>query len=368
MPERERRPWRQPEAKAKPGRSQSGRSADGGIGIARRRQLDRAVHLIDRICRVAGSPNLVTEARRRLARRGVPGQSGGTTARCCSNGWPRQSAFRASPTASRTATCRNTGACVGTKSRALEAAPSCPKLASYWHFEACGYRKAARTCVEPVRLAACPLPTHDLRNGGLNQAVYSLFLFIRDIADGDLVGWLDERLSSVDQTVPSDRNVQLRAVLLHPLSQIHGVSNKVASMALAQLLLAGDRRRPLWIDAGTALIAVDTLVHNFLHRTGITMRLGTAHPYGSRCYANGGCAEILDRIAGKLDARRFNPAFPANFPRFVQHAIWRFCAEDGLDECNGHQIDDRARCDRRHCPVFHLCDRVPLKPGKEAKL
>ena len=73
MPERERRPWReQPGTKAKPGRSQSGRSADVGIGIARGRQLDRAVNLVDRICRVAGNPNLVTVARKRLARGGVP--------------------------------------------------------------------------------------------------------------------------------------------------------------------------------------------------------------------------------------------------------------------------------------------------------
>jgi NADH-quinone oxidoreductase subunit F len=47
-------------------------------------------------------------------------------------------------------------------------------------------------------------------------------------------------------------------------------------------------------------------------------------------------------IAGKIDTRRFNPSFPANFPRFVQFAIWRFCAEAGLNRCNGNRIDDRA--------------------------
>jgi hypothetical protein len=105
-----------------------------------------------------------------------------------------------------------------------------------------------------------------------------------------------------------------------------------------------------------------------LHRTGIIARLGMPHPYGHRCYRAGGCAEILDRIADHIDARRFNRAFPAKFPRFVQHAIWRFCANDELDECNGHQIDDRVRCDRRDCAAYRLCDRVPLKPERKRNL
>jgi hypothetical protein len=155
--------------------------------------------------------------------------------------------------------------------------------------------------------------------------------------------------------------------VLEPLGHIYGVSNKVLSMALGNLLLGADRRRPLWAEAGAAMIAIDTLVHNFLHRTGILARLDAAHPYGPACYAPGGCAEIIKRIAANIDARRFNPAFPATFPRFVQHAIWRFCAEYGLDECNGRQIDDRRRCDRDACPAFQLCDRVPLKPKRSKK-
>ena len=43
-----------------------------------------------------------------------------------------------------------------------------------------------------------PLPTHQLRNGRLNQMAYSLFLFIRDIADGDLVGWIDQQFQDAD--------------------------------------------------------------------------------------------------------------------------------------------------------------------------
>ena len=62
----------------------------------------------------------------------------------------------------------------------LAACPTCPKLASYWHFCDCRYDKISRTCSEPDHIDACPLPSHQLRNGRLNQMAYSLFLFTRD--------------------------------------------------------------------------------------------------------------------------------------------------------------------------------------------
>src|SRR3954463_16495387 len=37
-----------------------------------------------------------------------------------------------------------------------------------------GYRKASRSCTEPVHLPRCPLPSHPLRKGALNQAAYAL--------------------------------------------------------------------------------------------------------------------------------------------------------------------------------------------------
>jgi hypothetical protein len=202
-----------------------------------------------------------------------------------------------------------------------------------------------------------------LRNGRLNQTAYSLFLFMRDIMGGDIVGWIDERLASADLASGSGRPTRLRQALLQPLGHIYGVSNKVLAMALSDLLLAGDAKRPAWIEAGTVMIAIDILVHNFLHRTGILRESHADHPYGPGCYAPGGCAAIIERIAGKIDARRFNPTFPANFPRFVQHAIWRFCAERGLNRCNGNRIDDRAACDQADCPIFESCARVALKPA-----
>ena len=74
-----------------------------------------------------------------------------------------------------------------------------PEAQSYWHFHGCRYDKGSRTCAEPDHIRGCPVPSHDLRNGRLNQTAYSLYLFIRDIADGDLVGWIDRQLREADQ-------------------------------------------------------------------------------------------------------------------------------------------------------------------------
>jgi hypothetical protein len=136
-------------------------------------------------------------------------------------------------------------------------------------------------------------------------------------------------------------------------------------MALSNLLLSAGPQRPLWAEVGATMVVVDSLVHNFLHRTGILRRLRAEHPYGERCYRAGGCADILARLAADIDARQFNPAFPKPFPRFVQSAVWRYCAADGLDICNGNRIDDDAACDNRHCQLFRRCDRVALRAERK---
>ena len=237
---------------------------------------------------------------------------------------------------------------------------SCPKLKSYWHFHGCAYQKLSGTCAEPDHIARCPLPTHDLRNGHLNQTAYSLYLFIRDIAEGDLVGWIDQRLQAANTPAGPDRLARMRDALIEPLREIYGVSDKVLTMALSSILLGAPNKLRLWPEVGASMIAVDTVVHNFLHRTGILHRFGADHAYGSTCYRQGGCADIIEAVAERIDASAFNPTFPAGFPRFVQHAIWRYCARSGLDVCNGNRIDDRKSCENVYCRVYSICDRIAL--------
>jgi hypothetical protein len=241
---------------------------------------------------------------------------------------------------------------------ALANKPSCPKLQSYWQFHGCRYHKTSRTCCEPDHIEHCPLPTHDLRNGRLNQTAYSLYLFIRDIAGGDLVRWIQGQLAYGADTCDVS---QMRDALLHPLRRVYGVSDKVLSMALSVLLVAAPRTMRHWAKIGYSMIAIDTLVHNFLVRTGILHRFDAAHPYSVACYRTGGCVDILQIVAEQIDARQFNPQFPKTFPRFVQHAIWRYCAENGLDVCNGNRINDNARCDNVYCQLNRMCDRTTLR-------
>jgi hypothetical protein len=54
----------------------------------------------------------------------------------------------------------------------VAASSTCPKLKSYWHLHGCRYDKISRTCSEPEHIDDCPLPSHQLRNGRLNQMAY----------------------------------------------------------------------------------------------------------------------------------------------------------------------------------------------------
>jgi hypothetical protein len=243
----------------------------------------------------------------------------------------------------------------------LRVCPSCPKLCNYWTYEGCIYDKGSFTCSEPDHIDACPVPHARLRNGRLNQTAYSLFLFVRDITGGDLIGWIDGQLETAAGSSTADLEAARQEALIGPLRNVYGVSDKVLTMALSSLLIGARGQRPIWFETGKAMMAIDTLVHNFLHRTGILEDCGTPHVYGAACYARGGCAEIIRGVATRIDARSFNPGFPGKFPRFVQHAIWRFCAADGLNLCNGNRIDDRKACQITYCYLCQKCSRIPLK-------
>ena len=93
---------------------------------------------------------------------------------------------------------------------------------------------------------------------------------------------------------------------------------------------------------------------------GILKKFDADHSYGTACYQAGGCAHIIEAVAQRIDARQFNAEFPQPFPRFVQHAIWRYCAQSGLDVCNGNRIDDRQSCANVYCQIHSNCDRIVL--------
>lgn len=240
--------------------------------------------------------------------------------------------------------------------------PACPKLRSFWHYEGCRYDKGSFSCAEPDYIDTCFVPVPKLRNGRLNQTAASFYFFVRDIAGRDLVGWIDKQLAQAATSPASGSDGQIEAEsLIGPLRSVFGVSDKILTMTLSALLLGASKDRPLWFNAGKSMIAIDTLIHNFLHRTGILASSGASHGYGVGCYAPGGCAAIVRSAASQIDARRFNRQYPTNFPRFVQHAIWRFCAADGINLCNGNRIDDRKPCQLTFCQLSGKCLKIPLK-------
>ena len=243
----------------------------------------------------------------------------------------------------------------------LKTLPSCQKLHAFWDYQGCKYDKGSFTCAEPDHIDTCPVPRPRLRNGRLNQTAYALFLFVRDIAGGDLIGWIDSQLEAATGSSVADLEAARQEALIGPLRGVFGVSDKVLTMALSSLLIGARNHRPVWFETGRVMVAIDTLVHNFLHRTGILESCGKPHRYGPACYAEGGCAGIIRAAADRIDARSFNPSFPTIFPRFVQHAIWRYCAAEGLDLCNGNRIDDNERCQINYCYLFQTCGRKSLK-------
>jgi hypothetical protein len=246
--------------------------------------------------------------------------------------------------------------------RATVGAGLCPKLTSYWAFHGCGYEKSSWTCAEQDRIACCRLPQQDVRTGRLNQTATAIYLFIRDVANGDLVAWIDGQLRHASSAIDPDRLSRMREALIGPLRNVVGVSDKVLNMALSDLLMAAPRTKRHWFETGTSMVTIDTLVHNFFHRTGILGRFDAQHAYGPACYQPNGCADIITQVSARIDARETCSKYPATFPRYVQHSIWRYCAKLELDVCNGNRIDDSKRCGNRGCPVFNLCDRVALHP------
>ncbi|UGY17960.1 hypothetical protein HAP48_0011315 [Bradyrhizobium septentrionale] len=235
--------------------------------------------------------------------------------------------------------------------------PACSLLRSYWAYEDCRYDKTRQACSHPRYLRGCPVPSHPLRNGRLNQTAFSFFLFVRDVAGSDLFRWLDDQLAAAADL----GNSAAQEALVGPMRHVFGVSDKVLTMTLSAVLMADRRGRPDWFSVGSRMIVVDRLVHNLLARTGILARSGASHGYGQHCYGQTGCADILRRVSAKIDARQFDAGFPANFPRYIQHTLWHYCAADGLNVCNGNNIDDRKSCEQISCIVYSICGRNALK-------
>ena len=237
----------------------------------------------------------------------------------------------------------------------------CSKLRSFQRFKGCGYRKETFTCNNPIMLLRCPVRRHDLLKGVLNVKAYSFYFYIRDICQGDMISHFNRIIERYINTSNPDPSavIDARNDLVADFKLIFGVGDKLANMTLSSFLLA-DQDNKSYARVGQTMIAIDSLVHNFLQRTGLLKFYDCHHNYGPGCSKH--CVTVIDSLAKKIDARQFNKAHPPYFPRFIQFSLWRFCTINGENICNGVNINDAKPCKQENCPVYFLCDHAPLKP------
>ena len=190
---------------------------------------------------------------------------------------------------------------------------------------------------------------HDRRNGHLNQAAYSLFLFIRDLADHDLIGWINA--SWRPPTVPLARTgcLQWRRPDRAAAGGI-GCLGQGPRHGPVQPAARRSEEHGLWIEVGGSMIAIDTLVHDFLHPTGVSRSVQGEAPVRVGLLSTRPLLGYHSIVAEHIDARQFNPAFPQLFPgssstRFGSSSAGR------PDVCTGDRINVARRCSNMDCRV-----------------
>jgi hypothetical protein len=183
----------------------------------------KSIQIVSAVCRLAGPLSIFDDLRKSLGRHGVIGavrnHHSGTIFDLLMTELSQQGISDRTPQGYIAKHGNLTFAAIEVS---LAADSNCPKLEGHWTFEHCGYRKSINTCNAPRHFRACPLPRADLRNGRLNQLGYSLYFFIRDVAEGDLVAWVDARLKSHPTTQPTERGSLAR--LIEPM---HSFSNEI---------------------------------------------------------------------------------------------------------------------------------------------
>ncbi len=178
-------------AQKRPGKTRSSRHQNRP---QHRQAIDHALTLMDAVCLIAGSGDLIGDRNDEPTQRLRAAITDHDTAFLFERLLDAFSMQGISNHAAFTYMERHGRVTWSDVEQALAHPGSCPKLKSHWSFHQCKYKKSTRTCSEPGYISGCPLPHHDLRNGRLNQLAYGLYLFIRDVADGDLIAWIDHQL------------------------------------------------------------------------------------------------------------------------------------------------------------------------------
>lgn len=215
----------------------------------------------------------------------------------------------------------------------------------------CGYLRSQNVCSHPALLTRCIVPTIPARKGQLARLAVALSYWTAELPNQSLVGWARSKLTRGDPRAGG-------SAMVDDLKRLPGVSDKVASMIASDVAIGLSTGSDALLRAGASVIVVDRLVHNLIIRTGATKVAGQSHTFGPGCYAEGGCRDLIELFAVGTDARQFNRHWPTFAPRMLQHAIWRFCAGNEMNTCNGNNIRAGSACGIRNCPGFKDCAQV----------
>lgn len=230
---------------------------------------------------------------------------------------------------------------------------ACPHAASLEGITACGFVKRRNSCNNPSMLASCLVPHIPARKGQLTRLAVALAYWVEDWPERSLRGWVNAQSRAGADTFAGQ-------AMVDDLKRLPGLSDKVASMIASDIAIGLSVRRPALLASGASIVVIDSLVHNLLMRTGAITSAGKPHAFGSGCYASGGCSDLIVRFSETVDARSYNSAWPRLAPRMLQHALWRFCAGNEFNVCNGNQIHAGRKCESECCPAARRCARVIL--------
>lgn len=234
----------------------------------------------------------------------------------------------------------------------------CPKLESFDQFDRCGYSKSqkdsGKPCTMPRFFNECPLPQYDMKNGKLNQMVFSTYLFLKDRCQGDFPGFIKEIFGTpqqVEKLEEEELNARVKT-LENEMCRIFNVGPKLINMTMSSLFYAKTGKWN-YRRVFPQMAAVDSLVHEFLHRTGTLKLFGREHKYGEKvCHSPEGCVGVINDIARQIDCRRYNKDYPEYYPRMVQVCIWKFCTEScNQKNCKYEELDEG-------CEFFDWCEHL----------
>jgi hypothetical protein len=124
----------------------------------RARDLTYAVELVESVCLFAGSPDYVETVREEL--KGCRKRAGGHgLATAAAYDWlVRAMSYQGiSDEVARNYMADHGVPTWAEVARSLEVEPDCERLASFWQFADCQYRKGEQVCAAPQHLPGCPL-------------------------------------------------------------------------------------------------------------------------------------------------------------------------------------------------------------------